>query len=257
MVDAAVDLGYVEQPCGLPDAFRCAWVRHGSVPRGACATVLPDACADIVVDEAGTAVLVGPTMTPQRLALHPSVTFRGLRLQPWSIPLLFRTTAADVRDQVVPLDALLDSRIAEEVAARVWAGRIPACWRTLDTSPWQVDLVKRLLHAPSHGIERAGWATGVSERHARRTTRDLTGFSPRELARVGRLHRVLPLIDRGHHPLASIAVQAGYSDQAHMTHDLKLLTGVTPRALRNERIDPGRWSGDRSIGSAGDLLTQD
>lgn len=255
MVDVSVELGYVEQPCGPPDAFRCAWVRRGSVPRGANATVLPDACADIVVDETGTAVLVGPTMIPHRLALHPSVTFRGLRLQPWAIPLLFRTTATALRDQVLPLDALLDSRVAQEVAAEVWAGRMPACWSNLDTSPWQIDLVKRLLHAPSGAVELTGRTVGVSERQARRTTRELTGFSPRELAHVGRLHRLLPLIERGDHSLASIAAQAGYSDQAHMTHDLKVITGVTPRALRDERLDPGRWSRDRSIGSAADLLT--
>jgi AraC-like DNA-binding protein len=254
-VPLAVGRGYVERPCGLPEVFRCTWVRRGAVPLGASATVLPDACADIVVDATGAAVLVGPTMTPHRLALHASVTFRGLRLQPWSIPLLFRATATDVRDRVLPLDALLDSRTVEEVAAAVWAGQLPACWTRLDASPWQVDLVKRLLRAGSGAVERAGRTSGVSDQQARRTTRHVTGFSPRELAHVGRLTRVLAVIDRADQSLASIAAWAGYSDQAHMSHDLKLLTGVTPRALRTERDDPGRWRGDRSISSAEDLLT--
>lgn len=254
MVDVGAQTGYVEQPCGLPDAFRCVWVRRGSVPRGASATVLPDACADIVVDGSGTAVLVGPTLVPQRLALHPSMTLRGLRLQPWSVPLLFRTAAATLRDRVVPLDSLLEGRIAAEVAAAVWAERLPACWTTLDTSPWQLELVKRLLQASPGTVEGTGRESGVSDRHARRTTRDLTGFSPRELAHVGRLQRVLSLIDRSDYSLASIASRVGYSDQAHMTHDLKLLSGVTPRALRQERIDLGRWTRDRSINAAGDLL---
>ncbi|MBO9523492.1 MAG: helix-turn-helix transcriptional regulator [Nocardioidaceae bacterium] len=246
---------YVEQPCDLPDAFRCVWVRRGSLAPGAGATVLPDACTDIVVDATGTAVVVGPTMTPHRLALLPAVTFRGLRLQPWSIPLLFRTTAADLRDRVLPLQDLVAPRVAEEVAAAVWAGQVPRCWSSIDTSPWQMSLVKGLLHAPSGGVERTGWSTGVSERQARRTTRELTGLSPRELAHVGRLTRVVSLIDRPGRSLASIAVQSGYSDQAHLTRDLKQLTGVTPRALRVERADPALWTQDRTVASARDLVT--
>jgi AraC-like DNA-binding protein len=247
--------GYAERPCDLPDVFGYLWVRRGSIPRGASATVLPDACADIVVDETGTSVVVGPTMTPHRLALHPTVTFRGLRLQPWSIPFVFQTTAADLRDRVVPLDALVGTATAREVTDAVWAARLPACWSTIDTSPWQMDLVRRLLHAPSRSVESTGWATGVSERHARRTARELTGLSPRELAHVGRLTRVLALIDRTDHSLASIAARSGYSDQAHLTHDLKQLTGVTPRALRNERARPAQWTGGRQVASAADLLT--
>ena len=250
------ELGYVEHPTDLPEVFRCSWLRRGEVPRGARATVLPDACADVVVDHRGAAVLVGPTMTPHRLALDSSVELRGLRLQPWSIPLLFRTTATDLRDRVLALDDLLGSRVARRVSDDVWQGRVPAYWRTVDTTPWQMDLVRGLLRAASGGVEHTGRHLGVSEREARRTTRRLSGLSPRELAHVGRLDRLLPLIDRADHPLAAVAADVGFTDQAHLTRVLRRLTGATPRALRDERTDGASWVGERTLAEIGDLRTR-
>jgi AraC-like DNA-binding protein len=247
--------GYAEFASEMRDVFRCSWRRLGSVPRGARSTVLPDACADVVVDQSGAAVLVGPTMVPHRFALDPTTALRGLRLQPWAIPLLFRTTGTDLRDQVLSLEDLMGSRVAREAAESVWEARVPSCWRSTDTSPWQIDLVKRLLDAPSSLVEHTGREVGVSERQARRTTRQVTGLSPRELAHVGRLHRLVSMLDRGDHSLAVTAVEAGYTDQAHMTRVLKRLTGATPRRLRDERADLEHPGGDQALREVADLLT--
>ncbi len=247
--------GYAEVDAGMPEVFRCTWSRSGSVRDGAAATVLPDACADVVVDQNGAAVLVGPTMIPHRMELEPSMTLWGLRLQPWAIALIFRTTATDFRDRVMSLDDVLGTREAREVAEAVREGHVPARWRGVDTTPWQMALVKRLLNAPGSLVEETGRGGGVSERQARRTTRQLTGLSPRELAQVGRLSRVLPLMDQVDLSLVEMAAQVGYTDQAHMTHTLKRLAGVTPRRLREERSDLERWSADRALRTVSDLLT--
>jgi AraC-like DNA-binding protein len=37
-----------------------------------------------------------------------------------------------------------------------------------------------------------------------------------------------------HLDLAAAAAEAGYADQAHLTRDCRDLTGLTPRALRND-----------------------
>ncbi|WP_109507727.1 helix-turn-helix domain-containing protein [Nocardioides speluncae] len=252
--DDSVTQGYVELPAELPDVFRCAWRRTGSDLGGASATVLPDGCADIIVDQSGGAVLVGPTLLPHRHALGSKVTLRGLRLQPWAVPLLFRLTATEVRDRVLPLDALVGSRWAREIAAEVWRGRVPRRWRSIDTTPWQMDLVKGLLRAPSGAVEVTGREWGVSERHARRAVRDLTGMSPRELGHVGRLQRLLPLLDEARFPLARLAAEAGYTDQAHMSRDLKRLAGVTPLSLRRERSGAAAWPGGRLLTGTEDLV---
>jgi AraC-like DNA-binding protein len=246
--------GYVELATVLPDVFRCAWQRHGSVADGARATVLPDACSDVVVDQSGAAVVVGPTMIHYRHELEASVVLRGLRLQPWSIPLLFRTTAQELRDRVLSLDDLLGSRLARRVSEDVWRGRVPDHWRTVDTTPWQRDLVTSLLRAPAGVVEHTGRGLGVSEREARRATRRLTGLSPRELSSVGRLHRLLPLLDLDH-PLSAVAVDAGFTDQAHMSRALRLLAGTTPGGLRAERAGADAWLADQVLAEVRDLLT--
>jgi hypothetical protein len=51
-------VGYGEFATEMQDVFHCSWRRLGSVPLAASAMVLPDACADVVVDQSGAAVLV-------------------------------------------------------------------------------------------------------------------------------------------------------------------------------------------------------
>lgn len=46
-----------------------------------------------------------------------------------------------------------------------------------------------------------------------------------------RLQRFLTLAARGERDLARLAVDAGYADQPHLSHDCRLLTGATPGAL--------------------------
>jgi AraC-like DNA-binding protein len=49
---------------------------------------------------------------------------------------------------------------------------------------------------------------------------------------VLRLQRVLALAARSpHESLAALAAEAGYADRAHMSRELRSLTGQTPSAL--------------------------
>jgi AraC-like DNA-binding protein len=92
--------------------------------------------------------------------------------------------------------------------------------------------------AGSRGIRSAGsrtWrrcsisALGRLHRHFTAAV----GYGPKTLQRVLRLQRVLaqagrqPLVGR----LADIALDAGYADQAHMSREVRALTGRNPRAL--------------------------
>ena len=76
----------------------------------------------------------------------------------------------------------------------------------------------------------------MSERHLRRLVADHTGLEPRTLPRVARFQRFLALSDRAAEPsLAALAVRAGYADQAHLTREVRALSGLTPAALLAER----------------------
>jgi methylphosphotriester-DNA--protein-cysteine methyltransferase len=51
------------------------------------------------------------------------------------------------------------------------------------------------------------------------------GYGPKVLARVARLRRLVALSDAS---LASRALRAGYASQAHMSDEVRRLTGTTP-----------------------------
>ena len=56
---------------------------------------------------------------------------------------------------------------------------------------------------------------------------------PYELVRLARFQRALHrLRHRPGHPLSRIAVESGFSDQAHFTRDFGRFAGVTPSAFR-------------------------
>jgi len=62
------------------------------------------------------------------------------------------------------------------------------------------------------------------------------GVGPKTWARVYRMQRVLRYLRTDEQTWADLAARAGYADQAHLTRELKELTGLTPGAYR--RADP-------------------
>ena len=75
--------------------------------------------------------------------------------------------------------------------------------------------------------------SGLSERQARRRFQEHVGYGPKTLQRILRMQRVLWLLSRPSPPrsLASLAQAAGYADQAHLTREMRELTGKLPTAL--------------------------
>jgi methylphosphotriester-DNA--protein-cysteine methyltransferase len=65
----------------------------------------------------------------------------------------------------------------------------------------------------------------MSERHLHRRVQGAVGYGPKMLARVIRLRRLIALPGQ---PLAARAFEAGYASQAHMSDEVRRLTGTTP-----------------------------
>jgi AraC-like DNA-binding protein len=81
------------------------------------------------------------------------------------------------------------------------------------------------LTAPRARVADVAADLGISERQLRRRTLSAVGFGPKLLARVTRLRRLVRL---GDEPLAGRALAAGYASQAHMSDEVRRLTGLTP-----------------------------
>lgn len=72
--------------------------------------------------------------------------------------------------------------------------------------------------------ERVGW----SRRHLSERLRQTTGVTPKQAARIARFevaHRMLA--SRTRPPLAHVAADSGYADQAHLAREWKSLAGCT------------------------------
>lgn len=249
-------------PAALAPYLECLWV-HTIGPGDELydQPVLPDACIDIV-SLGQDVVLAGPATRPQTLRLVPGTLTVGLRFRPGAAPSLVGSSAVELRDKDVTLDALWgrpgaeiaaqcadsdapDARLA--VLAKALQDRLGHA-RPLD--PVGVGIASLLTEHSGRSLPELASAVGLSERQLRRRVEDAVGYSPRTLARVLRFRRFLGAARAsgpGRH-LAQLAAQAGYADQAHLTRESRELGGLPPAALLQwEAQRLGQWCPERSI----------
>lgn len=89
--------------------------------------------------------------------------------------------------------------------------------------------VRRLEEHPTVAIADLAVSLGISHGHLDREFRRVVGITPRALARLLRLQRMLAVLDvEGSVRWADVAAELGWFDQAHFVRDFKRHTGVTP-----------------------------
>lgn len=84
--------------------------------------------------------------------------------------------------------------------------------------------------ADGTAIARLAAASGSSHKRFIAQFRDAVGLAPKRYARVQRLQRALAIAPGIR--WCDAAVDAGYSDQAHLSREFRALTGLTPLAWR-------------------------
>jgi AraC-like DNA-binding protein len=99
-------------------------------------------------------------------------------------------------------------------------------WKTLDQSHGQVP------------IRALAQAIGWSERHLINQFRVYFGVRPKATARRLRFSYAFDMLST--YPtgdLSTIAAQAGFSDQSHMTREFQTFSGLSPGVIRTARFD--------------------
>jgi AraC-like DNA-binding protein len=116
-------------------------------------------------------------------------------------------------------DGLIKSR--HHIPPRlIWA------WKTLERCHGQVAVRELALGA------------GCSERHLADQFHAYFGRRPKDIARRLRFSHAFDLVtSHSTVDLCAIAVQAGFSDQSHMTREFREFSGLTPNALRAARFE--------------------
>jgi AraC-like DNA-binding protein len=224
-----VESEYVERP-GAHPYVACRWEQRVDVDEYV-QRVVPDACADLIVRPDGSATVVGPATSVQLPRLAKG-GIRGLRLRTAAIGAALGLPAVELRDREVPLDALFGGAEAARIAEQIWAGGLPAF--NEEERDRRVEYALGALTRPGARVAAVADDVGTSERHLRRLLLAHTGLDPRMVQRVARFQRFLRLAGRGS-PLAGLAADAGYADQAHLSREVRALSGLTPSALLRER----------------------
>lgn len=201
-------------------------------------TVLPDGCMDVIAID-GRLVVAGADTQPHGGQVAHGEQVVGLRFDPGVLPGLLGVPADELTDRRVLLAEVWDPRHAARLeehlahAADVWAldGALgDAFARAVDDRPDDVraearrHLVRRIAEgaAVADLADEMGW----SERQLLRRSRAAFGYAPSMLRRVLRLQRALGAAHDGR-PFVEVAWSAGYSDQAHLSRDVRALTGST------------------------------
>jgi AraC-like DNA-binding protein len=155
-----------------------------------------------------------------------------------------------LRDAHLPLETLWGRQAVEDLCERLLRAPTPAerCQvfaqvllgqlaHPLEHDP-AVTLALRALAAAPPGPTIAQVADQLALSHARfiAVFRDAVGLSPKRYSRVRRFVRVLRLVRGEARPdWARLALECGYYDQAHLTHDFQQFAGVSPGVVARDR----------------------
>lgn len=260
-------MDYREFP--VPEPLRrhvaCVWRLRDDAPAAQVQTIYPDGCCELIVHrgppmracdtERGWHVQTASIFAAQqrgaiRLAAQASVWCVGVRLQPAASALIAGAGLQLLRDRIVDLAGIDAAFAAAFAVAAVRFDDDPddgALWDLLASRAAAFRLDPRIetavdtLHA-NGGRDRVlplAAAAAMGQRSFQMRFLDCVGLGAKEFARVLRLQATLRLLDAGEASLAQIAIDGGFSDQAHATRELCRFTGHTPAkllaALRDER----------------------
>ena len=253
----------------LRQTVEALWVtklRRESPEPPAGLTVLPDGCMDLIyrLDSAGAGELLvsGADLGPRTATLDAVVAYVGLRFRPAAARAVLAIEPQPLVGAGAVPARLLSGRLARLEARLVGCGTVGALARRLNAEaevlaggtatplrpPRRVrEAVARLGRlGPGERVAAVARGLGVTTRTLHREVVAWTGLPPVLLARVLRFQAALARLRRESAPLAALAAEAGYADQAHMAREFRALAGAPPSAFARSPIRSRRTSRHRA-----------
>ncbi|TDC54226.1 AraC family transcriptional regulator [Jiangella ureilytica] len=239
----------------LRDALVCGWTAQVDGVE----VLVPDGCIDVMWLADGRVVVCGPETAAWPVTTPPGTEAVGVRFRPGVAPGVLNTPAHVLLDTRVGLDDVLgpgaralarevtdagtaDARLALlTAAARHWLGDAGG---PDPLASWTV----RVLSRRNSSIAELADAAGLTDRHLQRRSRAAFGYPPSMLRVILRLQRFMALARAPGNAalgLAELAHLAGYSDQAHLSHDCRRIASRTPSELLAGQAPD--WHGPGSV----------
>lgn len=259
MTAGGVTKGYEEwaPPAGMAEAVDAFWRFIGPLPGTASLShrVLPDGCTDLIFQFRSARgatwladpqlVIVGPMERFSVFDVEPGAVSLGVRFNPgWALALLdvsprelcgLKLPVADCAPDLSVLQRRLEDCASPARALVLLQDTVARRLASFRASPRPRALqALRCIQASGGQVRMSALARtlGVSERTLHRDVLDEAGVPPKLLARVLRFQRAVALLRSGTgEDLSSVALACGYSDQAHLSREVRELAGLTPTAL--------------------------
>ncbi len=253
-----MEFGFYPTPPSLAAAVKAVWFARGTkaefdVPE----PIVPDGCVELVINladrftqaDAGHTfqprdLLVGQMTRPMIASPTGEVDLIGLRFWPGRAGAFLRTPMWQLQDQLIAASSVLTGfdTLADDLRsdprparlARLTGALAPYCARIEPARLCSVDAALARIRASRGTVtsEQLAHRAGVTRRHLERQFRDQVGLGVKQVARIVRIQSVLRALQAGS-PVsgAELAARFGYSDQAHLIHECRALTGSTPGRL--------------------------
>lgn len=236
----------------------CFWILDGGGSAAAPPErILPDGCVELILNfrdrffqhvDGSRQVqplnfIVGQMTGPILISPSGSVELLGIRFQPGGTRVFLSTPAHEITDEVVAL-ADFSSRLERDLLAvcerhhtlRMRAGALDSylCAQLANTnSDSQIlDLAKTIVDQGGViSVDRLASDAGVSNRQLERRFLREVGLGPKLLARIVRFQEVFRAVEQCDAAWATVAVECGYYDQAHLIRDFNQFAQQTPAVL--------------------------
>lgn len=215
--------------------------------------IIPDGCVDVVYEHIGTqarCIIFGTYSETRPFRINPAATYLGIRFRPGMARHLVDLSPEELADRHLEVPSFLglgpdqvaeaatfpaQSELLAQVVARALHHR-NAAPTALDRAIEYVQRARSMWH-----VTGLADLCGISQRQMERRVKAVTGLSPKLLMRILRVQTAISTMQTAPDiRLIELAGDLGYSDQAHMNREFRLLTGQTPFEYRTALIQHAR-----------------
>lgn len=228
--------------------------------------VLPDGCMDAIFDLSGgltplgipckpnprpTAFITGVSTTPAIIALPDSPRIVSVRFKPGGATPFLNISASEIAGASADLDSVLPEFSQNAISLTGEAQTPTAMVQALDRL-----LMERLHRLPgTNSVTAFAVAAmsrrtdamkvnalvsdmGICQKKLERTVKHHTGLTPKRLGRTVRLLTAIRALNTQNAPSFShLALDLGFTDQAHFNREFKSMTGLTPTKWLTEKYN--------------------
>ena len=189
------------------------------------------------------AIVGGPRMASYGKDVRHPVASVGAVLRPGAAAHLFGLPTCELAARHTPIEVfwgrdvhLLREELGElkTQQARLEAFAAELSRRMANAGAVHPGIVSALI-AVEQGVDRVATladGAGLGPRRFRRLFQETVGLTPKGWLRLRRFQRTLAFACRDHVDWASVAIDLGFADQAHLVREFRAFSGITPGDYR-------------------------